>query len=234
MKSQVLTEHFSRDRALYAGMTDALMRNECDILYADWDGALIFDMPGDSYLASALTDERAKYLAKLVGDADFVAVYGARFADRFRHPARKVKSSWLAAGYLKTTPVQYRADFEIRTLTREYLDCVITNYHGNTDRAYIEARFLSGMIGAFDGEKLMGFVGTHDNGEIGFLTTLPEYRGHGVAFALESEMTNRYLLQGRLPYGIIKPDNEISRALALKVGYTISDDRVVSFSDDDR
>ena len=228
MNNGILFDYLNRDPVLHADMLDALEQEDCDILYADEDGALLYNIATGTYLASPAEKETAQAFAKRIGDTDFVSVHGERFHEYFANKhCRPFVRRWIPAAYLKKTPVAIDRVFDIRPLTREHLPTVLKYYKAVDDAVYVEARLLSGMIGAFDGDKLMGFIGTHDSGELGLLVTLPEYRNRGVAYALEATITNQYVAEGRVSYGIILPDNSISRDISLAIGYTVSDDFIV-------
>ena len=94
--------------------------------------------------------------------------------------------------------------------------------------AEVRERFLAkAMFGAYiraeDGtEAFAGFIGKHEEGSVGMLTVLPEYRGQKIALALESYMINRELEQGFTPYGQVCEDNTASIKLQQKVGLCFS------------
>ena len=94
--------------------------------------------------------------------------------------------------------------------------------------AEVRERFLDkAMFGAYiraenGTEAFAGFIGKHEEGSIGMLTVLPEYRGQKIALALEAYMINRELEQGFTPYGQVREDNTASIKLQKKVGLCFS------------
>ena len=78
------------------------------------------------------------------------------------------------------------------------------------------------MIGAFFGEALAGFVGQHEEGSMGLLEVLPEYRGRGIGKALLAAAVNWQLERGQVPYSQIVDGNEISYRLHRSMGFSIT------------
>jgi len=66
---------------------------------------------------------------------------------------------------------------------------------------------------------LVSFVMLHDDDSIGYMYTLPEYRGKGYAYKLTMDIVNKTIDSGRLPYIQIVEGNHKSEQLALKAGF---------------
>jgi len=66
---------------------------------------------------------------------------------------------------------------------------------------------------------LVSFVLLHDDDSIGYMYTLPDYRGKGYAYQLTMDIINKTLDSGRLPYIQIVLGNHKSQQLALKAGF---------------
>ena len=82
------------------------------------------------------------------------------------------------------------------------------------------------MYGAFLGNRLAGFIGTHEEGSIGMLEVIPEFRGKGIGSELERYAINSAIAKGRYPYCQVKEDNEISMKLQKSLGMEISKTKV--------
>ena len=78
------------------------------------------------------------------------------------------------------------------------------------------------MIGAFLGEYLVGFVGQHEEGSMGLLEVLPEYRGKGFGKALLAAAVNWQLERGQIPYSQIIDGNIKSYQLHQSMGFLIT------------
>lgn len=112
-------------------------------------------------------------------------------------------------------PVKHK---DIRPLAMEHLNYVSEHYSYD-DRSYVEARIREGvMYGAFVEDKLVGFIGMHNEGSLGLLYVEKAYRRCGIARSLEAYMINRILEKGWIPYGHVIVGNEESFALQDKIG----------------
>ncbi len=111
-----------------------------------------------------------------------------------------------------------KIDADIRRLDASYLDVVYAHYD-LTDRDDILRKLNNGkMYGIFVEDKLAGFAGEHEEGSMGMLEIFPEYRGQGLATALETDLINRTLHRGDTPYCQIREDNNESIRLQEKLG----------------
>ncbi len=116
-------------------------------------------------------------------------------------------------------PVPYKA---IRQLDLSHLDYVKEHY--NSSEEHLKERLIAGaMYGAFDEDRLIGFVGMHEEGSMGMLFVEEEYRRKNIAVSLESFMINLQLTNGVTPYCHIIEGNEASLRLQEKLGLYFSD-----------
>ena len=100
-----------------------------------------------------------------------------------------------------------------------FFDVVASTYHTVDSPEYIHERLNSGEVfGAFVDGQITGFCGYHDDGSIGMLEVLPEYRGRKIGKALEVYVLNHARRRGFIPYGQVVPGNEISTALQKSIG----------------
>ena len=79
------------------------------------------------------------------------------------------------------------------------------------------------VIMAYDGEKLVGFIGEHLEGSMGMLFIFPEHRLKGYALALERAGIKRSLDKGLIPFGQVETDNYPSLELQKRIGMTVAD-----------
>lgn len=93
-------------------------------------------------------------------------------------------------------------------------------YKEFTSVDYIKERIEKGIgLGIHEDGKLVAWIITQDDGAMGFLTVLPEYRRKGYGFELTLAMIKRVRDAGDLPFVHIEEDNQKSMNLALKMGY---------------
>lgn len=94
------------------------------------------------------------------------------------------------------------------------------SYNSFTDIEYIKFRIQNGIgIGIKKHNKLVAWVLTHDDGAIGFMHVLEDYRNKGYALQLTNEIVRRLLSVDDLPFVHIEKNNEKSIKLAEKSGF---------------
>lgn len=118
--------------------------------------------------------------------------------------------------------------FSIRTLTEEFIPFVAEHYSEIGSPEYVTERILHGAVyGAFYEEKIVGFIADHEEGSIGMLYVLPEYRKRHVAMALETYCMNLAVEHGEIPYGQVVLGNEASIHLQEKMGICFAKGTIV-------
>ena len=118
--------------------------------------------------------------------------------------------------------------FAIRTLTEEFIPFVAEHYSEIGSPEYVTERILHGAVyGAFYEEKIVGFIAEHEEGSIGMLYVLPEYRKRHVAMALETYCMNLAVERGEIPYGQVVLGNEASIRLQEKMGICFAKETIV-------
>ena len=115
----------------------------------------------------------------------------------------------------------------LRPLTQEDVPFVVANYHNpGAYESHIRARIAEGMIGAEVNGRLAGFIGVHQEGCMGLLEILPEYRRMGLGEVLEAAIIRQQVTRGSLPYGHVRTGNVASIALQKKMGMDFLDRKV--------
>ena len=85
---------------------------------------------------------------------------------------------------------------------------------------YIEERISNGIgLGIYRDKKPVAWAITHDDGAIGFLNVLEEYRRKGYGTDVTVAMVKKMLELGKVPFVHIEEENEKSMNLALKTGF---------------
>lgn len=93
-------------------------------------------------------------------------------------------------------------------------------YKGYISVPYIEERIDRGMaLGIREDGRLIAWAITHDDGAIGFLNVLEEYREKGYGTRITAAIINKLLELGELPFVHIQEENTKSMNLAFKVGF---------------
>lgn len=224
MKEKAL-EYLSGDILLNIDMTECIRRGLCEVLYADNDGVLIRADSSGAYMLSCDSEEAA---LKITAGRDINLLV----LHQMEQKAAVCGALGLRAGdecfqgaYIKMEPLA-EEDADIRCLDERYAEKVGEAYTMYTIE-HIRELLEQGIIyGLFDGERLAGFIGWHDEGAQGMLHVFPEYRRRGFAEALEKHLINIDVQRGFIPFGQLFTWNEASRRLQEKLGMSFSDGRI--------
>ena len=118
--------------------------------------------------------------------------------------------------------------FSIHVLTEEFIPFVTEHYSEIGTEEYVTDRIRHGAVyGAFYDEKIVGFIANHEEGSIGMLYVLPEYRKRHVAMALETYCMNLAIERSEIPYGQIVLGNKPSISLQEKMGICFAKGTIV-------
>lgn len=220
------------DPLLYIDITEALRRDIGQVLYADETACLIGFPHGDHPATEFTTlcgdpDAAKRVFSKLPWSQDILFGVHEDFCLSYLQETYHVKpflgESFYQVAYLGTDPVAVpESPFPVVPLTPAHLEQVAA-LHKDEEASYLLDRLESGvMLGAFDGDTLVGFVGIHGEGSVGLLQVHPDYRRRGIGKLLEAHMINRSLALDQTPYGSVLTDNEASLALQRSLGMTVS------------
>jgi 8-oxo-dGTP diphosphatase len=111
---------------------------------------------------------------------------------------------------------------KIFTLTDTDADKVLefSEYKDYLSLPYITDRIKRGISGGiYNGDELIGWAITHDDGAIGFLHIEERYRGKGLGTDLTIYMIGKVRQAGRIPFVHIEASNQNSISLAKKLGF---------------
>lgn len=230
----IAIEYLSRDRLYHIDMLETLYRGIGELIYADERGAAVLNS-GYTYMISTQSEETLKKIcAKLerppvieMHQAQLVPWLQAKYG--YRHTMECLQCAYLSKERLDEKLTE---GLSLHELTMAELGFVYKNYDHPSDERYLAERIKAGMIGAFSGNELAGFVGTHDEGTMGILQVLPEFRRRGIAYSLEAAMINRQLELGYVPHAHIVTTNKASILLQKKLGLSVSDKTVTWLYDE--
>ncbi len=95
-----------------------------------------------------------------------------------------------------------------------------SRYKKYTSLSYIKQRIKSGpSIGLFQKNALLGWILTYDDGAMGFLHVLDDYRRKGLGTQITVAMIKHLKSKGEIPFVHIEEDNINSLRLAWKLGF---------------
>lgn len=94
------------------------------------------------------------------------------------------------------------------------------DYAYQTNEMYLAERIEKGpALGIREDGRLIAWIMTHDDGAMGVLTVLPDYRRNGYGARVTLALIERLRRENRLPFVHIEESNEKSMGLSRKVGF---------------
>ncbi|NCB63837.1 MAG: GNAT family N-acetyltransferase [Clostridia bacterium] len=213
-------------------MLEILRRGSGDVLYAGTDGVLLYDRLAKAHMMSAGTEQAARKLLRLLPRScklltGHECFYLMDAVEYLRIGEAQICYSALYERREGVAIPPVSGEFEFRPLMKEHAAYVLEHYsHSPGGLGFIEGAIGRGMVGAFDGDVLAGFVGFHEEGSIGLLEVLPAYRKRGLGAALEAKAINLARSKGAYAFGQVIEGNTASLALQHKLGLTISKTRM--------
>lgn len=209
--------------------------NNLDLIYAINHGASVIYFGnegimikfGDIYMMS-ITDADLTYrLLNNLNDCKMLASHNDCYQN-FIKEKLNLDQEIIAYqyGYLKDyVTIIDIPQIEVKEIGMEYYNFIKQNYSTPVDEEYLIKRIQANVfIGAFDHDKIVGFAGIHDEGSIGFVEVIKEYRRKGIASMLETYMIDKLLKKKELIYLQVEIENISSMQLHEKLGYKRSND----------
>lgn len=219
-----IIRYLKKDPARYVEMLEVYRRGNCEILYEENDGILLYDHTLHEYLATASTVAGAEdIILKLPSDYEMLIVHDDVFLTlentHFNFAKKLVFYNHIYAkrGLYKIP----KNNIEFKKLDKQDIPAIKEHYSVKdlcTDE-YLQDRIKDGMLGAFLNDTLVGFIGIHDNGAMGMLEVFENYRGKHIGMLLQMMYTNQ-LIDSKYPgyiYCQIYEDNTASMNLQKKL-----------------
>jgi len=228
MKEKAL-EYLGQNSLFHMGMIFPIKRESAEIFHAGDDGIFIQDKMSGAFMLSFCDLDKGKELLDSIDRVELICIYQKELAQYFqeKHNYDKYEENFQAV-YMKNEPVTVSAEgLEIRTLDVDSLDLIYEHYNHHVSYDYLRRRLDSGAIyGGYCEGTFCGFAGTHEEGAVGILKVLDEFRRRGFAEALEGHVINAVLANGEVPFVQVSPDNEASIGLQRKLGLEVSGDKL--------
>lgn len=218
--------YLESDLLLHMDMLESIRRGRAALLYVDQDGVLLLDQPSGTYMVSASREAAAEKMLPLIKNAELIECHQKFYAKELAEQSRLyIGPDCYQAVYCKEQWISLeQTGIKIKQLDNTFLSAVKAQYHMIQEDQYLLGRLESGvMYGAFLEKELAGFIGIHEEGSIGLLEVLPEYRRRGIGMALEAHMVNMMLDKGWTPFGQIIEGNAASFSLQKSLGFSIAE-----------
>lgn len=232
-----------RQKLLHIDMIELINRGRARIVYRDAKELLLRDMVSGIYFHTRMADVPTEWnLPQELGKderIECIAIHQREmvpFMEKYFHLKTDMECMQGAYTRKEKLPVRglYGPDgrgengFSIRVLSEEFIPFVTEHYSEIGTEEYVTDRIRHGAVyGAFYDEKIVGFIADHEEGSIGMLYVLPEYRKRHVAMALETYCMNLAIERGEIPYGQIVLGNEASIRLQEKMGICFAKGTIV-------
>lgn len=98
------------------------------------------------------------------------------------------------------------------------------NYMAHYDEKHVEMLMREkGIFGAIVDGALAGFIGMHEDGNMGLLSVFEKFRRRGIGEELEKFLISYIMTFGRVPLCDVAVDNKPSLSLQNKLGLTATD-----------
>ncbi|WP_084756926.1 GNAT family N-acetyltransferase [Clostridium sp. DMHC 10] len=232
IKENIAVNLLLKKLLLNVDMLQCIRRDSAEIIFASDKGVLLYDAISRAYMMSTEDMKTAKeIISKIPQNANIVVCHQEVYYDLLMSTYHfKDKMICNNSVYTKNTLMEVsKASPEIRLLTRDYIGFIIKHYSKkelcNDD--YIGERIDAGVVyGAFIDGELCGFIGSHEEGSIGMLEVLPQFRRRKIATHLIVKAVNEMLKKGFYAYGQIEDGNEASTKLQKKLGFQISKEKI--------
>ncbi len=226
LKKEQTIKRLSKHKRNNIHMMESLTRGKGDLLYSEGDNVLVYDRNCRIGMLTVKSPEIGEQvLALLPEDAEFLVISQEFMKDIVAEKIGfKVFDHCYIACYTKkeALPVKHK---DIRLLTVDDLEYVMAHYQDDEEylRRHLQTKLL---YGAYVDERLVGFVGFHEDGSSGFLFVEKEYRGRGIGESLEAFSINKLREQGYTSFGYVVVGNEVSLHIQESLGLYLSQDTV--------
>lgn len=225
-KMQV-AKRLSKNKRSNIHIMENLSRGKGDVLFAEGDNVLVYDKECKMAMLTVKNRETGEQLLDLVPDEVQLFVTSQEFmneviCERFDF---EVFHECFQSCYTQREllPVKYK---NIKPLELDSVPYLSAHYEYETEE-YLRERVSAGvMFGAYADDRLVGFVGVHNDGSTGLLYVEEAYRREGIGLSLVAYAMNRQKEWGYIPYGHTFVENEKSLALQEKLGLYVAKDTI--------
>ena len=202
----------ARNHIAYADIIDTLGMEGSEVLHFSESGIAVLN-PSSTLMAASFSSD-ASWIAPFL-DARLIAAHGIELYGYLQENRYRVEEPCFL--YVYEVNAFNDTGYDIRPLDMEYAEKAASFYHD--ELGYISSRIAAGRLwGIFTGGELAGFGGFHEEGAMGMLEILPEFRRHHLGQKLEMVLIDKAMEEGRKAYCNVYASNKASAALQEKLG----------------
>lgn len=218
MNNEIAAFLSRRDALSYCDVIDALEHDEGNVEYFSENHGIVFRHRAGTYYISSF-GEVGEELKSHLPDAGLADVYGDEAAVFMKDNLGFVMEEPTYLFLYDSSALFEEDDGMIMELDESYIPFIRTYYKTSSDEDLLLAARSHHLFGCLSGSgDLMAFAGFHEEGAMGMLTVLPEYRRMGVGMMLERHLINTAIKEGRKAYCNVFISNKASIALQEKLG----------------
>jgi len=226
MKDKAIT-YLMKNPLLHMGIIEPIRRGTAEILYAETDGVLMKEKKSNAYMISVDNFEKGRELVNSIEKCKLILAHQNFMVDDISNKFGLTKKlECVQAVYMDKNKLYVKEELEIRQLEQAHREVILEHYDKLSNNEIDEILKNGNLLGGYRNGTLIGFIGNHLEGSMGLLEIFPEYRRLGYGTLLESYLVNQMLDKGLIPFAQVEIDNDRSKALHNKLGFTISQDSV--------
>lgn len=220
---EIALKYLNKNFIANINIIDPLIRGTAEILAVSDNGVLAYEKIGELFLLSSETPEEG---IRLLEGLDKAGIFNANRNAPVEYMMKKygfnICVECFQCAYMKGKEVIIATDLDIRLAKEENLKLIYETYRKETEEGLREIWERGELFCAYKEGKMVGFAGVHLEGSVGLLEIFPEYRGKGYGAAMEAHVINYMVRNGRVPWGHVITDNELSLKIQKRIGYEFS------------
>lgn len=196
-----------------------------------WENETVLILGKSDYLWAYISSESKLELQRIIDEFQFETKYFASL------------ESWMVSVVTKDRNIDWKIDtyryilpeaIEIKPQTRKvkelnktYADYIYNHSHYQkfTSIDYIRDRIDKDVaVGLFEDNKLVAWGLTHDDGALGFLHVIPEYRGNGYGKEIVRNLIKKKREIGKPVFANVEPQNNKPKKLLDSLGFEFDEE----------
>ncbi|GAB6098140.1 hypothetical protein JCM16358_00190 [Halanaerocella petrolearia] len=232
MKRRVLNSHLKKNRKKNISILGFIQNYPVNKIIQEGSTFLILGESDCLWTYISSNDE--KELGKIIKKFDYETKYFASL-EEWMIPivTRDKQIDWELNTYRYILPKHEKINslsYSIKELNTTHAEYIYNNlnYQALTSVDYIKERIENGIsAGIFENGELAAWGLTHDDGALGFLNVIPEFRGKGYGKNIVKSLIKKKRKLDQPVFANIEPQNIKSKNLFTTLGFSL--DREISW-----